>query len=327
MRVGKISESILKRSVLKQLHSKVKDVQIGSGVGVDYGTVKLEADELLVLSCNPVTLPATEGGMLGIHRSLNDLAVSGALPVGILLTILLPVNTEEGVLRHIMQMAEVVCSRADIEIIGGHTEVSKLVNAPIVTVTALGKMSEKRQHSAMGVKPGMDIIMTKWAGLEGTFLLAQEKSLELSMRFTSDFLEKAIGYKEMLSVYKEAAVAVRSGVSAMHNTSEGGVFAGLWEMAEASGVGLDIELKSIPLKQETVEICEYLEINPYELIAGGGMLLAANDGNYLVSELQKEGISATIIGKATDSNDRVLYNDGERRFLEPPKSDQLYQVI
>ena len=113
----------------------------------------------------------------------------------------------------------------------------------------------------------------------------------------------------------------------MHDVTEGGIFGALWEIAEASGVGLEIDLKKIPLKQETVEICEFFGINPYELISSGSMLMAAEDGNGLVMELEKAGIPAVVIGKATDSNDRVLLNEDERRFLEPPKTDELYKAL
>ena len=108
--------------------------------------------------------------------------------------------------------------------------------------------------------------------------------------------------------------------------TEGGIFGALWEMAEASGVGLSIDLKSIPVRQETIEICEFFGINPYQLISSGCMLMAADDGNALVRELKKEGIPATVIGKALDGKDRVLENGDERRFLEPPKTDELYRV-
>ena len=109
--------------------------------------------------------------------------------------------------------------------------------------------------------------------------------------------------------------------------TEGGIFGALWEMAEASGVGLEIDLKKIPIRQETVEVCEFFGVNPYLLISSGCMLMAAQDGNHLVRELEKAGIKATIIGKATAGNDRVLLNEDERRFLEPPKTDELYKVI
>ena len=120
---------------------------------------------------------------------------------------------------------------------------------------------------------------------------------------------------------------MKSGVAAMHDVTEGGIFGALWEMAEASGVGLDIDLKKIPIRQETVEICEYFDINPYELISSGCMLMAAPDGNGLVMALERAGIPATIIGKATEGNDRIIRSGEEKRFLEPPKTDQLYQVM
>ena len=150
---------------------------------------------------------------------------------------------------------------------------------------------------------------------------------ELKTHFAVPFIEHAKALDAYISVQSEAAVAVTSGVSAMHDVTEGGIFGALWEMAEASGVGLEIDLKKIPIRQETVEVCEFFGVNPYLLISSGCMLMAAQDGNHLVRELEKAGIKATIIGKATAGNDRVLLNEDERRFLEPPKTDELYKVI
>ena len=130
-----------------------------------------------------------------------------------------------------------------------------------------------------------------------------------------------------ISVHYEEAVAVKCVFGALLDVTEGGIFGALWEMAEASGVGLEIDLKKIPVRQETIEVCEFFGINPYQLISSGCMLMAAEDGNLLVRELEKAGIPATIIGKATAGNDRVLLNEEERRFLEPPKADELYKAI
>ena len=170
-------------------------------------------------------------------------------------------------------------------------------------------------------------MITKWVGLEGTSILAKEKEQELRTRFPGRLVEEAKAYDRYLSVLPEAAIAVRSGVCAMHDVTEGGIFGALWEMAESSGVGLEIDLKKIPVKQETIEICEFFNINPYELISSGSMLMAVPDGNGLVRELQKAGIPGTVVGKATAGKDRVLLNEEERRFLEPPKTDELYRVV
>ena len=191
----------------------------------------------------------------------------------------------------------------------------------------VGKVKDGCLISTGGARPGMDILVTKWIGIEGTSIIAKEKETELKTKFSVPFVEKAKALDAYISVQSEAAVAVKSGVSAMHDVTEGGIFGALWEMAEASGVGLEIDLKKIPIRQETIEVCEFFGINPYQLISSGCMLMAAEDGNLLVRELEKAGIPATIIGKATAGNDRVLLNEEERRFLEPPKADELYKAI
>ena len=97
-------------------------------------------------------------------------------------------------------------------------------------------------------------------------------------------------------------------------------------MGDASGVGLDVDLKAIPVKQETIEVCEYFGINPYELISSGAMLIATNDGNGLVRKLSDAGVASAIIGKTNSSNDRRIVSGDEVRFLEPPKTDALYNI-
>lgn len=326
MKIGKVPENILKRSVFKQIHTKRPEVVLGAGVGEDCAAVKLADNETLVLSTDPITGTAQDIGRLAIQITANDLASAGAEPVGVLLTVLLPETVEEPELRHMMRQVEEACGAVNVQIMGGHTEVTAVVNQPLISVCGVGKVKDGRLISTAGAEPGMDILVTKWIGIEGTSILAKEKEKELRTRFSAPFVEKAQRLDAFLSVVPEAAVAVQSGVGAMHDVTEGGIFGALWELAEASGVGLEIDMKKIPIRQETVEVCEFFGINPYQLISSGCMLMAAADGNALVRALEREGIPAAVIGKATDGNDRVLQNGGERRFLEPPKTDELYRV-
>lgn len=326
MKIGKVPENVLKRSVFKQIHTKRPEVILGAGVGEDCAAVKLAEDETLVLSTDPITGTAQDIGTLAIQITVNDLASSGAEPIGVLLTVLLPESVEESELRAMMAQVEAACEKANVQVMGGHTEVTAVVNQPVISVCGVGKVKDGCLISTAGAKPGMDIIVTKWIGIEGTSIIAKEKEEQLLTRFSAPFVDKAKALDAYISVLSEAAVAVLSGVSAMHDVTEGGIFGALWEMAEASGVGLEIDIKSIPIRQETVEICEFFDINPYQLISSGCMLMAAADGNHLVRELKKAGIPAAVIGKATAGNDRVLLNGEERRFLEPPKTDELYRV-
>lgn len=327
MKTGKIPESVLKRSVLRQLHNRRDEVLLGAGVGEDCAALTLEADEVFVMSTDPITGTGKEMGSLAVITTANDLASSGAEPVGVMLTILLPEESEEALLKEIMRDAEATCEKFHMQILGGHTEVSAAVNRPVISVSGVGKVKKDAMIKTGGARPGMDIVVSKWIGIEGTVILAKERERELLGRYATTFIDRSKDLDVYISVLSEAAVAARSGVSAMHDITEGGIFGALWEMAEASGVGLEIDLKKIPVRQETIEICEFFGLNPYELISGGSMLMAAEDGNQLVHELEKAGIPAAVIGKAMAGNDRVLRNEEERRFLEPPKPDELYRVI
>lgn len=327
MKVGKIPENVLKRSVFKQIHTKRSEVLLGAGVGEDCAAVRLLDDEVFVVSTDPITGTATDIGHLAIHITMNDLASAGAEPIGVMLTLLLPEDAEEADLKKMMGQIERVCAEINVQIMGGHTEVTKVVNQPLINVCGVGKAKAGKLVTTAGANPGDDIVASKWIALEGTSIIAKEKETELLQRYPLELVRTAQEFDKYLSVLPEASVAVRSGVSAMHDVTEGGIFGALWEMAESSGVGLEIDLKKIPVKQETIEVCELFGINPYELISSGCMLMASPDGNTLVRELEKAGIHAAVIGKATSGNDRVLLNEEEKRYLEPPKTDELYKVV
>ena len=327
MKVGKVPETVLKRSVINQIKTKRPEVLLGAGVGEDCAAVELEPDEIMVLSTDPITGTANDIGQLAAHITMNDLASSGAEPIGLMLTILLPDGALEEDLKKMMHQIQMICEDAGIQIIGGHTEVTRAVNQPIISVTGIGKVKKGALVETRGAKPGQDILVTKWIALEGTSIIAKEKQDELKLRFSDSFLNTAKNLDQFLSVLPESKIGVQHGVSAMHDVTEGGIYGALWEMAEASNIGLEIFLKKIPVKQETIEICDYFDMNPYELISSGCMLIATDDGTGLLHKLEKAGIHGAIIGKATEGKDRVLLNDGERRFLEPPKSDELYKVI
>ena len=326
MKTGKVPENVLKRSILKKKGIKRSEVLIGAGVGTDCACLELGDDEVFVLSTDPVTGALTDMGRYAVNAAVNDIAAGGAEPIGIMVTALLTTETEEDDIKALMKDIDDSCKALNIQIIGGHTEITDAVNRPVLSVTAVGK-APKSVAVKPSAQPGDDVVITKWIGLEGTSIIAKEKEKELLTKFPPKLIYDSKNYDRFLSVVPEAATAVKSGVGTMHDVTEGGVFGALWELAESSGVGLLIDLKKIPVKQETVEICNFFDINPYELMSGGSMLMTSSDGNRLVLSLKEAGIEAAVIGKCTDNNDRVLINGEMRRFLEPSKADELYKVI
>ena len=315
MKAGKLKESILKRSVLKQLHKKNEPVLARPAVGKDYGAVRAD-DDAIVVACDPVVITGGIQPGNAIISACNNVVCVGALPVAATVSLLLPTSTNEEELRDIMKDLDKACELCNVEIINGHTEVTRAVNLPIVNVAVIAHAMTEDITKTSKICPGMDIVLTKWVGMEGASYLVSEREEELRTRYAQPFIDKAKIDRQLMSVIPEAAVAKKFGGAAMHDVSEGGVFGALWELAEGAGVGLEIDLKKIPIRQETIEICEFFDHNPYKIVSAGCLLIVTEDGTGLVMELEKEDIPSVVIGKVTDSKDRVLLNEDEKRFLE-----------
>ena len=326
MEIGKVPEAVLKRAVFRQIHTRREEVLVGAGVGEDCAALQLGPDEVFVLSTDPITGTDKNTGELAVQITANDLASAGAEPVALLLTVLLPVTADEPMIRRLMKEVDEACEKLHIQVVGGHTEVTAVVNQPVISVTGIGKAKKGHLVTTGGAGIGDDVVATKWIGIEGTSIIAREKEQELLERFAAPFVEEAKNFDRFLSVVPDAAAAVKSGVTAMHDVTEGGIYGALWELAEASGVGLEIDLKKIPVRQETIELCEYYRLNPYQLISSGCMLMTASDGRRLVRDLEKAGIHATLIGHCVDGKAKKILNGEDTAYLERPKTDELYKI-
>lgn len=334
MKNGKVSESIFKRSILKHIKTKRNEVSSGAGLGVDCAIFSLtDTDKMVTAMQQAVVKIETDTDKEAplrvsmehlIQRCLNDLAAGGAECFAMNIAMMMPKSTEEYRIKQMILDAQKICGALSIEIAGVDTKVMEIVKEPVVTVTGFGRLIEDYDIRKQQPMPGQDIVLTKWIGLEGTAMLAELNREKLLQRYPAYLVDEAASFRQFMSVIPEAATAIKSGVYAMHNATEGGIFAALWEMAERSGVGLTIDLKKIPLRQETVEVCECCNCNPYELLCGGCMVMTADDGLGLVEALREQNIHATIIGKITDSNDRIIMNDDEVRYMDRPKTDAIY---
>ena len=343
MNSGKVPVNVLKRSVLRQLKNKRSEIANSAGLGADCAIFEPFSEGQLVtcvqegvveLCCENDLAEAEreDPSVMPMHRFFqkcaNNLATAGAEPVAAELVIFLPENVEEPELKALMSEAEGIAAELNIQIIGGQTRVSSAVRQPLATVTGYGiRKTGAVQMDVRKKLAGQDIIITKWIGLEGTADLAARNQEGLLTRYPAYLVEEAAAFDRYYSILLEAATAVKSGGCTMHDASEGGIFAGLWEMAEGAGVGLTIDMKKLPLRQETVEVCEYCNVNPYELRSGGSLIIASPEGTAVVEALQAEGIPATIVGRFTDSNDRLILNEDEVRYMDRPQRDEIYKNV
>jgi len=170
----------------------------------------------------------------------------------------------------------------------------------------------------------MNIILAGYIATEATHRLIENEKPALSCRFSDRFLKltdeitgrEAISRDSIWRVLSDSETDVRE--EDILELSELGIFGGLWEFEEIHGHGLNIDLSKISILQEVIEVCEYMNVNPYTYPSNGAWLIRSDKAYELKDYLERNGISAAVIGYETDNNDRVVTNDDETRFLTPP---------
>lgn len=330
MKAGKIQESILDRAVLKQLEHRRDEVIVRPAAGVDCAAACLPEKAIYVSHINTVSGDAYECGCMAVLSAAAGLWAKGADIFGVHVSIMMPKLAEEQELRQLIAAMEQTCEKHHMEILGGHTEVSEAAAQFIVTVCAEGFLKTDRAASKKRLtgkaRPGDDIVMTGYAGLFGTAAAARRAKEKLCEKYNPDFIEGALSFFETENMREIAEVLNDFDVSAVHDVASSGIFGALWELSKLSGHGFHIDLKKILLKQETVEICDFFDLNPYRLESYGSFLIAASHGEQLVYALKKKGIAAAVIGEITADKNKMIVNDDETGCMEPPRGSELAKV-
>ncbi|NLL06284.1 MAG: AIR synthase [Clostridiaceae bacterium] len=326
MEIGKIPNNVLKEIVLDKIKGKREEIIVRPKVGEDCCAVDF-GDNVCVLSSDPITGAENEVGRLAVHISCNDVASCGAEPIGLLVTILVPPRATKKDLELVMSQISDTANSLNVDIMGGHTEVTGAVNRFVIITTAVGNVLKDKLVTTSGAKVGDDIIITKYAGIEGTAIIAHDKERELANKVEKSVLEKSKALINDISVVKEGMIAGRFGVNSMHDITEGGVLGAVWEVTEASGKGAIVYNDRIPILKETLKLCQFYNIDPLRLISSGCMIITCKDGNKLVNEMENNGIKATIIGKITNSTEKHLVLKDGYVDIGEPVSDELYKVI
>lgn len=317
---------MLKRCIFNNIGVKRNEVLVHSGIGEDCSVIDF-GDHCCVLSTDPITGAGSSIGRLSVHISCNDIAACGVEPVGILVTILAPVSSSEDDILHLMNEIKTAASAINVEILGGHTEVTPAVNKMVVSTTAVGRGPVDRYVTSSGANAGDYIIVTKYAGLEGTSIIASDYGAYLKGRVDDRVVENAKKYIDMISVVKEGITGGKMGATSMHDATEGGLLGAVWEIAEASGMGFEVYKDDVPLTYETRSICGAMGIDPLKLISSGMMVITIKDREPLIKSLNEQGINAVTIGRIVeDKNRRVLIWDGHEEVVDPPQSDELFNI-
>lgn len=325
MKSGKLPSDVLQDKVFTAFKFKREEVLVRPKVGEDCSVMDF-GEYACVVSTDPITGAASEVGRLAVHISCNDVAANGVEPLGLLMTIMAPEGTTVEDIQEIANQAAEQAASLNVEIIGGHTEITSAVNRVVVSTTAIGRAPKDEVVNSSGARIGDKIIMTKWAGLEGTAILAYDVAHRLEGKIDNEVMEGARSFMKYISVVKEGIIGGKNGASAMHDVTEGGILGALWEIAEASQVGMKVYRDKIPVRKETRMICEELSLDPLKLISSGCMIITCENSDKMLKALRKEGVQAVEIGEIIEK-DRVLVEENREVPIPPPESDELYKVI
>ena len=331
-RVGKLNANLLDELV-SSIKKKDPRVIVGPKVGEDAAVIDI-GDKYLLSTTDPITFTSYKIGWYTVNVNANDIATMGGTPKWLLVSILLPENkTDSALVKEIFRDIENAADELGIDICGGHTEITKGLDRPIVSGHMLGEVDKDKLVTNSHARVGDEIILTKGIAIEGMALLAREREKELSGKYGKMFVERvqAFLHDPGISVVAEAHLANQTAnIRAMHDPTEGGLATGLYELTRASNTGVVIYEDKIHLLDETRILCSEYKLDPLGVIASGALLIVVDpdDRDAVLSKLVQNDIACSVIGKMTDKEDGLkIIADGEERELPFFEVDEIARVI
>ncbi|HEX9917466.1 MAG TPA: AIR synthase family protein [candidate division Zixibacteria bacterium] len=336
-KVGKIDLEVFTKFVLSHLGAENKKVLVPPLTGVDACVIDIGNDKVLITAEDPIFpapgLPLETFGWFTVHIGASDVAVMGVKPEFMTYSLLMPLQTEDKDLEIMVDSIHRAAKDLDIAIVGGHTGYYPAVTLPIIGGISVFAIARKDEYvTPAGAKVGDRIILTKGPAIEAAGLLSVIYEKKLLYHYPKELVDKAKGLCNSITVVKDCLVAKQvGGVTAMHDATEGGVIGGLFEVANASDVGMEVDESLFIYPPEVDMICDYLKIDALEAIGEGSLLICVSPerANMVVSELKKNNIDSSIIGRVTDkrSGRFIKRIDGSKRELEIPKQDPFWPAF
>ena len=331
--VGKLPLEQL-RSLLGHLPRHDPRLLIGPQIGEDAAVIEA-GDHYLVVSTDPITFATDHIGRFAVHVNANDVAVLGARPLWFFVVLLLPEDrTTPALVETIMADVQTTCEELDVTLGGGHTEITQGLDRPILVGQMLGEAAPTRLVRKKRIAIGDQLLLTRGVAIEGTAILAREKSERLHGRVGADLLARAERFliDPGISVVNAALAAAEAGhvVHAMHDPTEGGLTTGLFELVAPSGLGLRVVREQIAVFPETDVVCAALGLDPLKLIASGALLIAVEPAgaDTVVKAIHATGVPVSTIGEVRPSGDGMtIVASGSVQALTPPDRDEIARAF
>lgn len=336
-KVGKIDLTTFTSFLLQRLGKKDSTVIVPPLTGVDAAVIDIGNDNVLIIAEDPIfSIPKQPLEMFGwytVHIGASDIAVMGVKPRYMTYSLLMPPETNNKDLRTIIDSIHTAALELDISIVGGHTGYYPGFATPTIGGVTVFSVAKKNEYvTPAGAQPGDDVILTKGPAIETVGILAVLHEKELQKKYPQKLINKGKALCKQITVIQDALTAMQTGgVTAMHDATEGGVIGGLFEIANASNVGMEIDESLFILPDEVSMVCDAFHIDPIAAIAEGSLLITAHatHSDRIIKNLKKQGINASIIGTVTDDKKtRVLKRrNGLTVPLSIPEQDPFWPVF
>ena len=337
--IGKISPEVFKELIFPRLGANSEKILVGPQHGVDVGIVEI-GDKVASFTCDPVFIVPEYGweraAWFAIHIIASDAVTCGLKPKYLSIDLNLPMEMTKEQLEIVWETMHQQCERMGVSVICGHTARYENCHYPMVGGATMVGVGDKDEYvTPKMARAGDKIIITKGPAIEATGIFATMFPQLIEKEFGRDFSQRAQQIFYKMSVVEDAMTAVSvgirdDGVTAMHDATECGIWGGLYEVAQAAGLGVRVEKEQIVVEDCITEICSYFSIDPYASISEGTLIIACRQhkAQKVVEALSQKGIKSSIVGELTEpEKGMVLVTKGREEKLEHPIVDPFWRAF
>jgi hydrogenase maturation factor len=319
---GKLPGPLLARLIEMYRTPDDASVSVPAGYGRDAAVIEVSGESLIVKS-DPITFATDRAAHYLVAVNANDIACLGGIPRWMTVVALLPESsTTETLVESLFHDLRDACAANGISLIGGHTEITLGIDRPLLIGTLIGTAGPRGILEPGGASAGDEVYLTRWAGIEGTALLARERTTELAASLGAPLVRAAAKLLRSpgISVVSDASILRDvAGVTALHDPTEGGVATAIHEMAEASSLGAEVITSSIPMLPETQRIAKHFGLDPLGMLGSGALLVTASPsaGEILRTTAEEHHIPLTHIGVLVEPGNGIVAIGADARYPLP----------
>ena len=349
-----VSGRTLQQSVLKHVKHRPEGILEGAAVGFDAAAFPGKGEIILQASGAASTDWFPDGASVTAEEAAfriaeNQMTAGGAKPETLQVFLTMGRAFPEERLRGLMQRLSALSSGEKCPVVGGNTVYFGEGNACLIQLLMTGvpwssqkpkTVSEEmsaysgisfRDYDGKPGRPGDSVFFVGEVGCLGAELLTVHFQERLRKTFSESYLRNMRYPAEAFSIKARAEKAWQAGASFLHDVSYGGVYAALYQLAEAGGTGISVRHEGLKIRQSVIELCEALNISPYLLLGTGAFLAvvpAGREGTW-TEEMNRAGIAVHAAGTLTKEKARVVRAEGfpMERYLNLPDGDAMSEVF